>query len=120
MHVALCATFLEEDIWKDRLLAAIFPHKAEITECNSAEALLPMLELKSFSLLVVVLNGVGGLETVGKLRWQVPNVPLLWISDEDFSLLGYQYHVTYFLRRPVADTQLREVVIGCLGLKGRN
>lgn len=116
MNVALCAAFLEEDVWEGRLRAAASPHKMEITECNSAHALLPVMELKSFALLIVVLNGVAGLEAVRQIRAKVPNVPLLWISDEDFSLFGYQYRVTYFLRRPVSDTELRESVADCLRL----
>lgn len=116
MNVALCAAFLEEDVWESRLVTAIFPHKVEVTECNSARALLPLLELKAFSLLTVVLNGVAGLEAVRQLRAKAPDVPLLWISDEDYSLFGYQYRVTCFLRRPVSDTELREAVTGCLRL----
>lgn len=116
MNVALCAAFLEEDVWERRLRAAISPYNVEITEYNSAQALLPMLELKTFSLLNVVLNGVAGLDAVRQLRAKAPNVPLLWISDEDFSLLGYQYRVTYFLRRPIPDAELREAVTSCLRL----
>lgn len=116
MNVALCSAFLEEDIWKNRLMTATFPHKVEFTECNSAEALLPLLELKPFSLLTVVLNGVVGLEAVRQLREKSLDVPLLWISDEDYSLFGYQYRVTYFLLRPTSDAKLREVIAVCLKL----
>lgn len=114
MNVALCSAFLEEDIWESRLLTAASPQRLEITECNSAQALLPAFELKPFSLMTVTLNGTAGLEAVRKLREKVPDVPLLWISDEDFSLFGYQYRVTYFLRRPVSDVQLREAIVSCL------
>lgn len=117
MNVALCAAFLEEDVWESRLLAAVFPQRLEITECNSARTLLPLLDLKPFSLLVVVLNGVAGLEAVRQLRQKVPDVPILWISDEDYSLFGYQYRVTHFLRRPVSDMELREAITGCLQLR---
>ena len=116
MNVALCAAFLEEDIWENRLVTAALPERIEITECNSVKALLKILELKPFSLLIVVLNGVAGLEAVRRLREMAPDVPLMWISDEDYSLFGYQYRVTYFLCRPVSDTQLREAVAGCLGI----
>jgi DNA-binding NarL/FixJ family response regulator len=117
VNVALCAAFLEEDVWESRLLVAAAPQRLEITECNSARALLPMLELKPFSLLVVALNGVGGLDAVRQLREKVPDVPILWISDEDYSLFGYQYRVNCFLRRPVSDMDLREAVTGCLQLR---
>lgn len=116
MNIALCAAFLEEDIWESRLRTAAPPKRIEITECNSARALLRVLELKPFSLLAVVLDGVAGLEAVRQLRAKAPEVPILWISDEDYSLFGYQYRVTCFLRRPVSDTELREAVAGCLGL----
>ena len=116
MNIALCAAFLEEDIWESRLRAAASPQTCYITVCNSARKLLPLLELKPFSLLAVVLNGVAGLESVRQLRGKAPDVPILWISDEDYSLFGYRYRVTCFLRRPVQDTELREVVAGCLGL----
>lgn len=116
MNIALCAAFLEEDIWESRLRAAASPQTIDITVCNSARKLLPLLELKPFSLLAVVLNGVAGLESVRQLRAKAPDVPILWISDEDYSLFGYQYRVTCFLRRPVPDTELREAVAGCLGL----
>ncbi|KAF5054301.1 hypothetical protein DSECCO2_389470 [anaerobic digester metagenome] len=114
MNVALCAAFLEEDVWESRLLAAAAPQKLEITECNSAGALLKILELKPFSLLIVVLNGVAGLEAVRRLREKAPDLPLLWISDEDYSLFGYQYRVTCFLQRPISDLELWEAIAGCL------
>lgn len=116
MNVALCAEFLEEDVWASRLRAAALPQKIEITECNSAGELLKILELKQFSLLIVVLNGVAGLEAVRQLRESALGIPLLWISDEDYSLFGYQYRVTRFLRRFVSDVELREAVAGCLKL----
>ncbi|WP_027400487.1 response regulator [Anaerovorax odorimutans] len=116
MNVALCAAFLEEDVWENRLVTAAFPKKVEITECNSIKALLKILELKPFSLLIVVLNGVAGLEAVRQLQENAPGVPLLWISDEDYSLFGYQYRVTRFLNRQVSDAELREAVAGCLKL----
>lgn len=118
MNIALCATFLEEDVWESRLMASTSPLRIEITECNSAQAMVKMLELKPFSLLVVALNGVAGLEAVRQLRAKAPDVPLLWISDEDYSLFGYQFRVTRFLRRPISDTKLREAVTGCLRLGG--
>ncbi|WP_206458861.1 hypothetical protein [Anaerovorax sp. IOR16] len=120
MNIALCAAFLEEDVWESRLLEAASLHKVEITECNSARALLPLLELKPFSLLAVVLNGVTGLEVVRELREKVPDMPILWISDEDYSLFGYQYRVTYFLRRPVSGIELREAVTACLRLSEKS
>ncbi len=113
-NFALCAAFLEEDIWESRLQAAAAPKKIEITECNSARAVLQALELKPFSLLVVILDSIAGLEAVRQLRAKAPEVPILWISDEDYSLFGYQYRVTCFLRRPVTDIELREAVTGCL------
>ena len=116
MNVALCAAFLEEDIWESRLRAAASQYKLEITECNSAKTLLTVLELKSFALLAVVLNGAAGLEAVRQLREKAPNVPIMWISDEDFSLFGYQYRVTSFLHRPVSDAELKEAVADCLRL----
>ena len=115
MNIALCAAFLEEDIWESRLRAATSPKRIEITECNSTWALLRALELKPFSLLAVVLDGVAGLEAVRQLRAKAPDVPILWISHEDYSLFGYKYRVTCFLRRPVSDAELREAVAGCLG-----
>lgn len=77
------------------------------------------MELKPFSLLIVGLNGACGLEAVRRLREKAPDVPLLWISDEDYSLFGYQYRVTRFLRRTVSDVQLREAVAGCLKISGK-
>ena len=115
MNIALCAAFLEEDVWESFLRVATFPRRVEITECNSVETLLPLLELKEFSLLMVVLNGVTGLEAVQKIRDKTSDVPLLWISDEDFSLSGYRYRATYFLHRPVTELQMREAVASCLG-----
>ena len=119
MNIGLCAVFLEEDIWEKFLCKAIFPYKVEVIECNSAQALLPILELKQFSLILVVLNGVAGLEAVRILREKSPEVPLLWISDEDFSLASYEYRATYFLHRPVTDTQMRVAVAACLGIGPR-
>lgn len=116
MNVALCVAFLEEDVWENRLVAAALPQRMEITECNSVGALLKILELKPFFLLIVVLNGVAGLEAVRKLRAKAPDVPLLWISDEDYSLFGYKYRVNRFLYKPVSDKELRVAVADCLTL----
>jgi DNA-binding response OmpR family regulator len=114
MEFAMCAEFLEADVWEGRLRDAAAPCAVEITECNSVRSLLPVLELKPFSLLIVMLNGVAGLDAVRKIRARQPETPLLWVSDEDFSLLGYQYHVTCFLHGPVCDAELREAVKNCL------
>lgn len=116
MNVALCTAFLEEDIWENRLVTAIHPQRIEITECNNIESLLKIVELKSLSLIIIVLNGVAGLEAVRQLQEKAWDVPILWISDEDYSLFGYQYRVSKFLRKPVSDIQLREAVACCLVL----
>ncbi|WP_028828971.1 response regulator [Proteocatella sphenisci] len=119
MNVGLCTAFLEEDVWASRLLVAALPQKLEITNCNNVQALLRILELKTFSLLIVALNGVTGLETVRQLWEKAPEVPILWISDEDYSLFGYQYRVSRFLCKPVSDIKLSEAVAGCLMLFGK-
>ncbi|MEA4974001.1 MAG: hypothetical protein VB119_12660 [Candidatus Metalachnospira sp.] len=54
MNIALCAAFLEEDLWESRLLAAAYPKRLELTQSNGSQRLLPMLELKQFSLLAVI------------------------------------------------------------------
>lgn len=114
MNFIIHGTFLEADIWEDLLRYAAAPQKPEITECNSIQTLLAILDLKQISLLVVTVDGVAGLDAVRQIRQRQPEVPLLWISDEDFSLLGYQYHVTHFLRKPVCDTVLRTAIQSCL------
>ncbi len=114
MNIALCAAFLEEDVWENRLANAALPSRPELTECNSARTLLPLLELKPFSLLVVALNGKAGVKAVRQLRKRAPDIPLLWISNEDYSLFGYQYHVTRFLRKPLSDIALQDALAGCL------
>lgn len=116
MKIALCAAFLEEDIWESQLRTAAFPYKLDITECNSVQALLPVLELKQFALFVVALNGKLGLEAVQQIREKAPGIPLLWISDEDFSMLSYQYRVSCFLHKPVLGRGLGEALTRCLRL----
>lgn len=120
MNVALCAAFLEEDIWENRLVKAAPPQIIEITECNTAETLLKMQALKLFSLLIVALDGADGVEAVRILREKEPNVPIIWISDEDYSLLGYQYRVSRFLCKPVTDVQLWEAVAESLMVSEKN
>ena len=114
MNIALCAEFLEEDIWGNFLCLAALPNKVEITGSNTAQALLSALERKQFSLVAVVLNGEAGLKAVCEIRKKAPDLPLLWISDEDFSLMGYKYRATYFLHKPVTDFQMRDAVARCL------
>lgn len=114
MNFIVHGTFWEADIWEDLLRYAAAPHKPEITECNSIRTLLAMLDLKQITLLIVTVDGVAGLDAIRQIRQQQPEVPLLWISDEDFSLFGYQYHVTHFLRKPVCDTELRTAIQSCL------
>lgn len=114
MDFAVCAAFLEEDVWENRLRYAAAPLPVEITECSSVRALLPVLELKPFTLIVITLSGAAGLRAVRQIRRKHPETPLLWISDEDFSLLGYRYHVTCFLRSPVCETRLQAAVKNCL------
>ena len=117
MNIGLCAAFLEEDIWETIIRELDLADNIEITQGNGAQALLPALHLKHFSLVVVVLNGSAGLEAVSHLREKASDVPILWISDEDYSLTGYQYHVTRFLRRPVSQVDLREALAVCLHLE---
>lgn len=117
MEFALCAPFLEEELWADRLRRAALPHGAQVTACNSPESLVPVLERRPFALAAVALNGPAGMEAVRRLRERDPRIPLLWISDGDYSLAGYQYRVTYFLCGPVEDAALRRAVACCLGAK---
>lgn len=116
MDFVMRAAFLEGDVWERRLRDAAAPQMVDITECNSTRSLLAALELKPFSLLTVILDGAEGIEAVQQIRLRHPGTPLLWISDEDYSLLGYRYHVTYFLRKPVDNATLREAVKSCLQL----
>ena len=117
MNIGLCAAFLEEDIWETIIRELDLADNIEITQGNGAQALLPALHLKHFSLVVVVLNGSAGLEAVRHLREKASDVPILWISDEDYSLNGYQYRVTCFLRKPVSPTELKAAMAVCLNME---
>lgn len=112
MDVALCVPFLEGDAWVGEVRAAL--PGAEVFEYNSGGTLLPALRQKDFSLLIIALDGPEGGECVKQAKSTVSKLPVLWISDEDLSLQGYDYRVACFLKKPVSHSQLEGALRLCL------
>lgn len=117
MDLALCVFFIEGDLWEERLHAAAPTMKLKIDEYNRAD--IPLPQLLQYRTVVVAMDGLAGLRAVRAIRAKSFDVPLLWISDEDYSRFAYQNHVTHFLLKTASDTELQRAVKHCLEEKGR-
>lgn len=117
MNIALCAIFIEGDVWEERLRAAALNIELQIDEYNRTDILLP--ELSRYGVIVVAMDGVAGLQAVRDIRSMVDDIPLLWISNEDYSRFAYQNHVTHFLLKAASDTDLQKALEHCCSKKGR-
>lgn len=118
MNIALCAIFIEGDLWEARLRTAALNIDLQIDEYNRTNNLLP--ELSRYGAVVVAMDGVAGLKAVRDIRAASNDIALLWISDEDYSHFAYQNYVTHFLLKAVSDAELKKALNHCCEKKGRD
>ena len=116
VNIALCAIFIEGDLWEARLRTAALNIDLQIDEYNRTDILLP--ELSRYGAVVVAMDGVAGLQTVRAIRAVSDDIALLWISDEDYSHFSYQNHVTHFLLKAASDAELQKALKHCCEERG--
>lgn len=64
-----------------------------------------------YDLVIVAQDGALGMVNVLDLRCRIPQIPLIWISDDPyFAQTALEQKVLYFLTRPISETRLAEAL----------
>ncbi len=105
MYLALLARYMEGDLWKERLHAALADELPQIDEYNTLAAM--TAQSPGYDAAVVAVDGPEGLTAVRTLRERSPQLPILWIADEaEYAVFAFRYRVTAFLLRDASQTAL--------------
>lgn len=113
MDIALCASFLEGDIWAERLVAAA-QYKLQIDEFNDTDSLLEAISQKPYYAVVAAFDGSEAVMEIEKIREAYPDMPLIWISeDSSLGIAAYQNHVTSFVDKNAFENQIQNALEVC-------
>ncbi|WP_455619318.1 hypothetical protein [Eisenbergiella sp.] len=70
---------------------------------------------------IVSWNGAEGMEIVRSVREYNGEVPLVWMSeDEYFARAGYWFHIASFVKKPASKEEIRAIPQRCLEWRKRN
>lgn len=72
------------------------------------------------ALLVVLADGAAGMEGVFLARQMVPELPVLWFSDDSqFGMQSHRLDCSYFSTKPMTDDKLHRALLHCekLGIR---
>ena len=110
MKLAICAPFMESDLWQQRLRRAA--PWAALEEIRSVPGF-------RYDAGVVVMKGARGLELATALRERSDDLPLLWLSDDEkFGLAAFDLGVAMLLPLNCTDQELADGLRRC-GVKER-
>ena len=113
MKLAICAPFMESDLWQERLRRAAPWAALEFDE-----------EIRSvpgfrYDAGVVAMKGARGLELATALRERSAALPLLWLSDDEkFGLAAFDLGAAMLLPLNCTDQELADGLRRC-GVKER-
>ena len=127
MKLAICAPFMESDLWQERLRRAAPRAALEFDEFYRPEEIRSVPGFR-YDAGVVAMKGARGLELATALREQSDDLPLLWLSDdlpllwlsddEKFGLAAFDLGVAMLLPLNCTDRELADGLRRC-GVKER-
>ena len=119
VKLAVCASFMQSDLWQERLSRAACGAALEFDEFYDPDAVRAAPVFR-YAAAVAALGGAQGLETVHAIRERSASVPLLWISDDaGFALSAYELGAEMFLTWDCSDAELTAALRRCGVLPGR-
>lgn len=111
MRIAICAPFMESDIWQERLRRAAPGHSLEFDEFYHPDDVRGAHRF-SYHACVVAMAGAVGMESAVAARERDTALPILWLSDDDnFSLAAYDLQATMFLNLGCSDRELANAML---------
>lgn len=114
MKIAICATFMEADLWQKRLVEAMPGEQLQFDEYYTVEALEASPTLSCYRLLWVALPGARGMEAIVRARERSGKLPIVWVDDDDrFGLIGYNLQVAAFLKRNSGEREISDALLWC-------
>lgn len=110
MQIAICAPFMQSDLWQERLRRASPRHHLEFDEFYSPEDIRTVHRFR-YDACIVAIAGAVGLEVVIAAREQNADVPLLWFSDDDqFGSEAFRLRAVMLLGLDCSDRELEEAM----------
>lgn len=105
MYLALLTRYMEGDLWRERLCAALADEPPQIDEYNTLDTMTE--QPPAYDAAVVAVDGPDGLTAVRTLRERSSQIPILWIADEaEYAVFAFRYRVTAFLLQDAPETAL--------------
>ena len=110
MKIAICAPFMQSDLWQERLQRASPGHELEFDEFYRPEDVRTVSRFR-YEACVVAIAGAVGLEAAIAARERDADVPLLWLSDDDqFGLEAFRLRAVWLLGLDCSDGELKEAM----------
>ena len=110
MKIAICAPFMQSDLWQERLQKASPGHELEFDEFYRPEDVRDVPRFH-YEACVVAIAGAVGLEAAIAARERDADVPLLWFSDDDqFGLEAFRLRAVWLLGLDCSDGELKEAM----------
>lgn len=110
MKIAICAPFMQSDLWQERLRRASPGHHLEFDEFYSPKDIRTVPRFR-YDACVVAIAGAAGLEAAIAIRERDADVPLLWLSDDDqFGLEAFRLRAVMLLSLECSDQELEETM----------
>ena len=118
MKLAICAPFMESDLWQQRLRRAAPRAALEFDEFYRPEEVRSIPGFQ-YDAGVVAMKGALGLELDTALRERSAALPLLWLSDDEkFGLAAFDLGAAMLLPLNCTDRELADGLRRC-GVKER-
>ena len=110
MKIAICAPFMQSDLWQERLRRASPGRHLEFDEFYHPEDVRVASRFR-YGACVVAIAGAVGLEAAIAARERDTDVPLLWLSDDDqFGLEAFRLRAVMLLSLDCSDQELEEAM----------
>ena len=118
MKLAICAPFMESDLWQQRLRRAAPRAALEFDEFYRPEEVRSIPGFQ-YDAGVVAMKGALGLELATALRERSAALPLLWLSDDEkFGLAAFDLGAAMLIPLNCTDRELADGLRRC-GVKER-
>lgn len=115
MNILIHAHIQEREPLKNALSTqACRFRKLELTACADYDSYVRALEKGGYDLVLVTADGANGMESVIAARNALPEVPVIWFSDDKaFGCQSYRLGCTYFGMKPVTGEKLLAALERC-------
>lgn len=91
------------------------PLNSKIELYKDYEEYVRALHRDLYDMVIVTMNGAGGMEGVIASKDINYNVPVAWFSDDnDFSLQAFRMNIEYFAKKPINNQKIQAMLEQCV------